>query len=144
VTTFERLARVRAPRAGLSVLRCRLATGRRHQIRVHLAARGWPLVGDPQYGQPPGSRIDDPDLAAVLRSFPRQALHAWQVAFAHPVTGRLLCLEAPIPSDLRQLLDALGLAERDRQRLLSSSTTSESATAPCARRVIVATGAGVR
>ncbi len=52
LTRFERLARVAAPRAGLSLLRCRLETGRTHQIRVHLAARGWPLVGDPTYGEP--------------------------------------------------------------------------------------------
>ena len=47
LTRFERLARVAAPAAGLSLLRCRLVTGRTHQIRVHLAARGWPIVGDP-------------------------------------------------------------------------------------------------
>src|SRR6202043_687607 len=63
------------PRGGLSILRCRLATGRTHQIRVHLAARGWPLVGDPAYGEPRWSQVIDPALAAVLRSFPPQALH---------------------------------------------------------------------
>ena len=52
LTRFERLARVAAPAAGLSLLRCRLVTGRTHQIRVDLASRGWPLVGDPTYGEP--------------------------------------------------------------------------------------------
>src|SRR2546430_7404130 len=60
VTQFERLARVRAPRAGLALLRCRLVTGRRHQIRVHLAARGWPIVGDPVYGHRPA--LSDRDI----------------------------------------------------------------------------------
>jgi 23S rRNA pseudouridine1911/1915/1917 synthase len=109
LTRFERLARVAAPRAGLSLLRCRLATGRTHQIRVHLAARGWPLVGDPVYGEPRWSEIDDPLLAATLRTFPRQALHAWRVAFRHPVTRERLTIEAPVPRDIQALLDAAGL-----------------------------------
>ena len=108
LTRFERLARVAAPRAGLSLLRCRLATGRTHQIRVHLAARGWPLVGDPAYGEPRWSQIVDPALAATLRAFPRQALHAWRVAFTHPVTRERLLLEAPVPRDFEGLLTASG------------------------------------
>jgi 23S rRNA-/tRNA-specific pseudouridylate synthase len=59
VTRFERLAHVDAPDAGLSLLRCRLITGRRHQIRVHLASRGWPIVGDAAYGEPRWSRVAD-------------------------------------------------------------------------------------
>ena len=110
LTRFERLARVAAPRAGLSLLRCRLATGRTHQIRVHLAARGWPLVGDPAYGEPRWSQIVDPLLAATLRAFPRQALHAWRVAFTHPITRARLTLEAPVPGDLEALLEASGLS----------------------------------
>jgi 23S rRNA pseudouridine1911/1915/1917 synthase len=110
LTRFERLAWVAAPRAGLSLLRCRLVTGRRHQIRVHLAARGWPLVGDPSYGEPRWSGIDDLRLAAVLRAFPRQALHAWRVACPHPITRARLQLEAPIPADLQALLAASGLS----------------------------------
>jgi 23S rRNA pseudouridine1911/1915/1917 synthase len=109
LTRFERLARVAAPRAGLSLLRCRLATGRTHQIRVHLAARGWPLVGDPAYGEPRWSQVIDPALAATLQAFPRQALHAWRVAITHPVTHDRLLLEAPVPHDLEGLLTASGL-----------------------------------
>src|SRR5258706_10169952 len=92
LTRFERLAWSDLPPAPVSLLRCRLVTGRRHQIRVHLAARGWPVVGDPVYG-----RQDSPLLA-------RQALHAWRVAVAHPATAAQLCLEAQIPQDLRLLL----------------------------------------
>jgi 23S rRNA pseudouridine1911/1915/1917 synthase len=110
LTTFERLARVAAPRAGLSLLRCRLATGRTHQIRVHLAARGWPLVGDPAYGEPRWSQILAPALSAALRAFPRQALHAWRVAMTHPVTRERLLLEAPVPRDFEDLLTASGLS----------------------------------
>lgn len=110
LTRFERLSRVPAPRAGLSLLRCRLATGRTHQIRVHLAARGWPIVGDQAYGEPRWSTVDDPRLAATLRAFPRQALHAWRVAFSHPTTRARVIIEAPIPRDLQDLLDAAGLA----------------------------------
>jgi 23S rRNA pseudouridine1911/1915/1917 synthase len=109
LTRFERLSRVTAPRAGLSLLRCRLVTGRRHQIRVHLAARGWPIVGDVVYGDPRWSLVDDAALASVLRNFPRQALHAWRVAFTHPITGARLAIEAPIASDISALLSASGL-----------------------------------
>jgi 23S rRNA pseudouridine1911/1915/1917 synthase len=109
LTRFERLGRVVASRGGLSLLRCRLATGRTHQIRVHLAARGWPLVGDPVYGEPRWSHIVDPALAATLRAFPRQALHAWRVALTHPITRERLILEAPVPHDLAGLLTASGL-----------------------------------
>jgi 23S rRNA pseudouridine1911/1915/1917 synthase len=109
LTRFERLGRVAAPRAGLSLLRCRLATGRTHQIRVHLAARGWPLVGDPTYGEPRWAQITDPTLAARLRVFPRQALHAWRVTVVHPVTRERLRLEAPVPPDIEALLEASGL-----------------------------------
>ena len=101
-----------APRAGLSLLRCRLATGRTHQIRVHLAARGWPLVGDAMYGEPRWAQIADPTLANALRVFPRQALHAWRTAFTHPVTREWIVIEAPVPHDITCLLSAAGLSVR--------------------------------
>jgi 23S rRNA pseudouridine1911/1915/1917 synthase len=110
LTRFERLARVAAPRAGLALLRCRLVTGRMHQIRVHLAARGWPLVGDPTYGEARWPAIVDATLAATLRAFPRQALHAWRVALTHPVTRERVMVEAPVPRDLHDLLMASGLS----------------------------------
>jgi RluA family pseudouridine synthase len=110
LTRFARLARVPAARAGLSLLRCRLVTGRTHQIRVHLAARGWPIVGDSTYGEPRWSQVADPALAAMLRAFPRQALHAWRVALTHPITEERLQIEAPLPLDVIELLTASGLA----------------------------------
>jgi 23S rRNA pseudouridine1911/1915/1917 synthase len=101
-TLFERLATCN----GLSLLRCRLVTGRRHQIRVHLAAKGWPIVGDPVYGDTLTSVVVDPELAAIAHAFPRQALHAWRTAFTHPMTSARLEIEAPVPADLRNLLAA--------------------------------------
>jgi 23S rRNA pseudouridine1911/1915/1917 synthase len=105
VTTFERLARSDRPGPALSLLRCRLLTGRMHQIRAHLAARGWPLVGDPVYG-PSRTSLEAADPGPpVVRDFPRQALHAWRVAFRHPATGARVDVEAPIPSDLRSIVE---------------------------------------
>jgi 23S rRNA pseudouridine1911/1915/1917 synthase len=113
LTRFERLARVAAPASGLSLLRCCLVTGRTHQIRVHLAARGWPLVGDRVYGEPRWQQVTDQALASVLHEFPRQALHAWRVTTRHPVTGAELTIEAPVPCDIEQLVDAAGLHWRE-------------------------------
>ncbi len=120
LTRFERVAYVAAPRVGLSLLRCRLVTGRRHQIRVHLAARGWPIVGDPAYGEARWSRIADVELAAALRAFPRQALHASRVAFIHPMTRARLVIEAPLPRDFEDLLGIAGL----RVQVRTSATLS--------------------
>lgn len=87
--------------SSFSLVRCRLVTGRMHQIRVHLAHKGWPLVGDPVYGNKGGTV-----------EFPRQALHAWRVALTHPVTREPLEIVAPLPDDFRALLARLGLEER--------------------------------
>jgi 23S rRNA pseudouridine1911/1915/1917 synthase len=111
LTWFERLACVPAPRGGLSLLACRLATGRTHQIRVHLAARGWPVIGDTVYGEPRWRTIADTVLAAKLRDFPRQALHASRVAFSHPITRARITIEAPPPQDLAELLALSGLTD---------------------------------
>jgi 23S rRNA pseudouridine1911/1915/1917 synthase len=111
VTEFERLAQARAPRVGIALMRCRLVTGRTHQIRVHLAACGWPIVGDPVYGEPRWSRIVDPELADALRAFPRQALHAWRLALVHPVTMQRMVIEAPVPEDMRALMEGIGFCE---------------------------------
>lgn len=110
VTRYERLAVARA--AGLALVRCRLVTGRMHQIRVHLHAKGWPILGDPTYGPRAVPRLEDPDARRVVDGFARQALHAWRLALAHPVTRQPLEITAPIPRDLRQLLDAAGLSGR--------------------------------
>jgi 23S rRNA pseudouridine1911/1915/1917 synthase len=92
---------------GLTLLRCRLVTGRTHQIRVHLAAAGLPVVGDPVYGRPRYERMRDAALRAKLTAFPRQALHAERISFRHPATNEPITIAAPIPSDLGSLLEEI-------------------------------------
>jgi 23S rRNA pseudouridine1911/1915/1917 synthase len=89
--------------AAATLLQCSLATGRTHQIRVHMHSIGHPLVGDPVYRDRRGARTD----AAPLRAFPRQALHAARLAFRHPASGASVSFEAPLPQDMRALLGAL-------------------------------------
>ena len=96
---------------GLTLLRCRLVTGRTHQIRVHLAAAGLPVVGDPVYGRPRFDRVRDPELKRRLAEFPRQALHAERVGFRHPSTGEPLEIVAPLPQDLAELIGEIQKAE---------------------------------
>ena len=97
---------------GLTMLRCRLVTGRTHQIRVHLAAAGMPVVGDPVYGHPRFEKVRDPVLKKRLSEFPRQALHAERIAFRHPSTNEPLEIAAPIPPDLEELIGAIEAAAR--------------------------------
>lgn len=89
-------------------VRCRLETGRTHQIRVHLAHRRFPLIGDPVYAgrlkMPAGA---SEALKDVLRHFPRQALHARKLAFVHPGTGEAVEFRAALPDDMLMLLDFL-------------------------------------
>ncbi len=97
----------------VALLECRLGTGRTHQIRVHLASQGHPVVGDPVYlRRVPGTARNLPEtLRHTLLDFPRQALHAARLGFAHPRTGAALSFETPPPADMQALLTALGMAE---------------------------------
>jgi 23S rRNA pseudouridine1911/1915/1917 synthase len=94
-----------------TLARVRLETGRTHQIRVHLAHVGYPIVGDPVYGGrrriPAGAT---PQLIAALDGFRRQALHAARLELVHPKSGKPVAFEAPLPADFLLLLGAL---ERD-------------------------------
>ena len=98
--------------AAVALLGLRLATGRTHQIRVHLASRGHPLVGDPLYLRriPAPARALDDALRRTLLDFPRQALHACRLGFVHPRSGALLSFCTPPPPDLRALIERLGMA----------------------------------
>jgi 23S rRNA pseudouridine1911/1915/1917 synthase len=104
VTHYRVIKRYRAN----THVRVQLETGRTHQIRVHLAHIGYPIVGDRVYGgrlaMPKGATDE---LRVALREFPRQALHAARLQFEHPVTGRAIECTAPLPEDMAQLLRVL-------------------------------------
>jgi 23S rRNA pseudouridine1911/1915/1917 synthase len=104
VTHYRVIRRYRAH----THIRVELETGRTHQIRVHMAHIGFPLVGDRVYGGrlalPKGA---SEELRQALREFPRQALHAARLQFTHPTSGRALEFSSVLPTDLRALLDVL-------------------------------------
>lgn len=93
----------------ISLIECRLATGRTHQIRVHLSHDGHPLLGDPVYLRriPAAARQLDKDSRAECLDFPRQALHAASLGFLHPRTGMEMMFTSPLPSDFSDLLAKL-------------------------------------
>ena len=86
-----------------ALMECQLETGRTHQVRVHMASIGHPLLGDPVYGR---SRSEHREVLKRLE-FARQALHAARLGFVHPITGGTLTFDSPIPSDMQQLLSYL-------------------------------------
>ncbi|MGZ4778619.1 MAG: RluA family pseudouridine synthase [Thermoanaerobaculia bacterium] len=90
-----------------SVVRCRLRTGRTHQIRVHLKHIGHPIIGDRVYSGPQWHGIPDNRIKKAVSSFPRQALHAASLSFVHPVTGVAMTFSSPLPEDMAGLITAL-------------------------------------
>jgi 23S rRNA pseudouridine1911/1915/1917 synthase len=101
--------------ATASLLACRLETGRTHQIRVHLASIGHPLMGDEVYG--PGFRtklalLPQPAQSA-LAALGRQALHAYILLIEHPITGKILRFRSELPPDLARLHDMLAAIRAD-------------------------------
>ena len=92
-----------------SLLECRLETGRTHQIRVHMAHLGHPLVGDRDYGAGYATKSArlSPAARSALEALGRQALHAFELGFRHPTTGEAVLFTAPLPPDMRRLADAL-------------------------------------
>ncbi|MEY3905299.1 MAG: hypothetical protein RIR59_122 [Pseudomonadota bacterium] len=97
--------RLVAPLRHAAQVECQLETGRTHQVRVHMASIGHPLLGDPVYGR---SRPEHREVLTRL-GFERQALHAARLGFIHPITGGSLNFESPIPSDMERLLIELQL-----------------------------------
>ena len=112
-TFYEILSESSGPLTGLSLLKCRLVTGRTHQIRVHLKAMNLPIIGDPVYGSPRWKGLKDEVLREACRTFPRQALHAWRLTMKHPGTGEKMTFTAPVPTDLAGLLSAAGVEAPD-------------------------------
>ena len=104
VTHYRVLKRFRAH----TLVRAELETGRTHQIRVHLSHIGFPIVGDPEYGGrrrlPAGASSE---LVAALEGFRRQALHAARLKLEHPVSGKEMAWEAPLPGDMEALLKVM-------------------------------------
>jgi 23S rRNA pseudouridine1911/1915/1917 synthase len=100
---------LRAWQTSVGLLECRLATGRTHQIRVHLAALGNPVVGDPLYLRrvPAAARTLPEPVRHKLLDFPRQALHAARLGFTHPRSGEMLSFSSDPPPDMAGLLAAL-------------------------------------
>ena len=105
--TRYRVLRPLGPAA--SLVECRLATGRTHQIRVHMAAIGHPVVGDPTYGRMTTARssVLEEGTRQAVQDFHRQALHAYLLGFRHPGSGEAVRWEAEIPSDMKRLLQVL-------------------------------------
>jgi 23S rRNA pseudouridine1911/1915/1917 synthase len=110
VTHFELLEPLGKPPVA-SLIRCELETGRTHQIRVHMAHIGHPLLGDAAYGagfRSSAAKLSQPAQRA-LKSLNRQALHAAVLGFEHPASGKPMRFESPAPADFGTLLDALRL-----------------------------------
>ncbi len=103
-TLFRRIAL----HEGLSLVSCRLITGRTHQIRVHMASIGHALVGDPLYSGRQWRNLPSPQARLLCRDFPRQALHSRSLAFIHPGRGERIEIKAPLPEDYQDLLSKLG------------------------------------
>ncbi len=98
------LWRVRERFGVAALLEVDIETGRTHQIRVHLTELGYPVVGDRVYGGTGRIRtVGDPSARARMKALDRQALHAWRLAFTHPVTGEKLQFVAPLPEDMAGL-----------------------------------------
>ena len=106
---LTRYRTLRVWQSAVSLLECRLATGRTHQIRVHLASQGHPIVGDPVYLRrvPAAARTLPEPVRQRLLDFPRQALHAARLGFAHPRTGQKLMFATDPPADMALLLAEL-------------------------------------
>ena len=106
---LTRYRTMQAWQTSMALLECRLATGRTHQIRVHFADRGHPIVGDPLYLRrvPAAAKGVIPSLRSRLLDFPRQALHAASLGFGHPRTGQPMHFEAALPADMQALLHAI-------------------------------------
>ncbi len=106
---LTRYSVLRAWSPAATLLECVLATGRTHQIRVHMAGIGHPLVGDPVYLRrvPAAAKAISEPARGTLLDFPRQALHAARLGFRHPRTGQAMLFERPIPPDMQVLVAAL-------------------------------------
>ena len=100
ITHFERLATGMLDSRPVSLMRCKLETGRTHQIRVHMQSIGFALVGDAVYGK-----------AHLMPAFHRQALQAWRLGLVHPVSGKELGWQVPLAADFAELISRAGIVQ---------------------------------
>ena len=107
-TRYRVVERFRLASVEIASLECQLGTGRTHQIRVHLASLGHPLIGDDTYDRRP-RRPADPALARLIANLDGVALHAARLRFVHPATGTPVELVSPLPPRLSRLLSHLRL-----------------------------------
>ncbi|MGV3549835.1 RluA family pseudouridine synthase [Rhizobium sp.] len=115
VTHYDVLERYHERPDGTAIaarIACRLETGRTHQIRVHMAHVGHPLIGDPDYGLAFRTKVNllPKDVQPVVNRFRRQALHAYLLQIEHPRTGDVMRFESQLPADLMELIDGLRIA----------------------------------
>ncbi len=103
ITDYEIVERLR----GTSLVRCRLRTGRTHQIRVHMKHLGHPIVGDPVYSGPQWKGIAEKKVQRALSALTRQMLHAERLTFAHPKTGASISVRSEMPADMREVIEIL-------------------------------------
>jgi 23S rRNA pseudouridine1911/1915/1917 synthase len=99
--------KVLEPLGGAALVECRLETGRTHQIRVHMAHLGHPLLGDPMYGKAAPIKGANETVQKAIKSLGRQALHAAELGFSHPMTNNKMSFKSPLPADLAGLLALL-------------------------------------
>ncbi len=113
-THYRTIASSKVAGQSISAVECALETGRTHQIRVHFAHLGYPLLGDPLYGRKKGEKpsvqtVEQISAASLASNFSRQALHAWCLELIHPASGKVCTFQAPVPDDLAMLANALEL-----------------------------------
>lgn len=100
--------RIKESFSGACLLEVDICTGRTHQIRVHCLSMGHPVIGDPVYGNRGSIKQfvkDFPEMGRAVQAIQRQMLHAWRLCIDHPVTGKRLMLDAPLPEDMRGLIE---------------------------------------
>jgi len=118
ISHYEAVRRIDSEFFGkFTLVRVRIETGRTHQIRVHMSSIGHPVMGDTLYGAPGGLRVPGKGAGGETIRLNRNFLHAAELAFAHPRTGKMLELSSPLPEELKEILAILE-AERDQLTVL--------------------------
>ncbi len=108
ITNYETLQVFSGPKfKPMALVKCQLETGRTHQIRVHMASIGTPILGDSVYGNPSRhiTQIENPEVRELVKNVNRQMLHSKNIEFIHPITGKKIKFETSIPEDMQNIID---------------------------------------